>query len=237
MAKELDSGTPLDTELGLGSGMGGGLINSLDQPLSAEGTPKEQTREQAQAEIAKVQEAQQAQETQRAQAALQQRVAQLRAQELQFRNAVHAERAYIQSQRKQLAEFLEGIIPEEPDASLAQTNPTKYMEEKSIRDQAIAELNGLAQQHKAMDARTRQEAAQQHRQRAEREFQALRAAMPALNDKAFAEQFKKAVDAGAAEFGFSQQELQSVADHRVIRMIYYAQKGLEAERGGAKAQS
>ena len=235
MARELDSGTPLDTEFGLGSGMGGGLINSLGQPLPAEGTPEEQTQEQARAEIAKAQEAQQAQAAQPSQAALQQRAAQLRAQELQFRNAVLAERAYIQSQRKQLVEFLEGIIPEEPDASLAQTNPTKYMEEKSIRDQAIAELNGLAQQHKAMDARTRQEAAQQHSQRVMRELEALRAAMPALNDKAFAEQFRKAVAAGAAEFGFSQQELQSVADHRVMRMIYYAQKGLEAERGGTKA--
>lgn len=197
----------------------------------AEGTPEEQTREQAQAEIAKAQAAQPSQ------AALQQRAAQLQAQELQFRNAVLAERAYIQSQRQQLVDFLEGIIPEEPDASLAQTNPTKYMEEKSIRDQAIAELNGLAQQHKATDARTREEAAEHHRQLAAREFQALKAAMPALNDKAFAEQFRKAVAAGAAEFGFSQQELKSVADHRVVRMIYYAQKGLEAERGGAKAQS
>ena len=234
MAKELDSGTPLDTEFGLGSGMGGGLINSLDQPLSAERTPQEQTQEQARAEIAKVQEAQQAQETQRAQAALQQRAAQLRAQELQFRNAVHAERAYIQSQRQLLVEFLEGIIPEEPDANLAQTNPAEYEEQKSIRAQAFAELNGLAQQHKTMHEQTQQQAVQQQRQRAIQEFHALQTAMPALSDKAFAAEFRNAVDAGAAEFGISQQELQSVADHRVLRMIYYAQKGLEAERGGAK---
>lgn len=235
MAKELDSGTPLDTEFGLSSGMGGGLINSLDQPLSAEGTPQEQTQEQARAEIVRAQEAQQAQGAQQAQAVLQQRAAQLRAQELQFRNAVRAERAYIQSQREHLAEFLQGIIPDEPDANLAQTNPVEYTEQKSIRDQAIAELNGLAQQHKAMYEQTRQQAVQHQRQRAIQEFHALQAAMPALSDKAFVAEFRKAVDAGAAEFGISQQELQSVADHRVLRMIYYAQKGLEAERGDAKA--
>lgn len=135
-----------------------------------------------------------------------------------------------------IAGFVEGLIPAEPDIRLAQTDPGAYTQQKAIREAAIQELNKLTtigngiKDHKSKASEADMQAYR------EREQKALAKAMPHLADPVKKAAFDKAVTETAAEFGFSPDEIESTADHRVLQLVHYARLGKRSEQNRNNAK-
>lgn len=135
-----------------------------------------------------------------------------------------------------IAAHLAGMLPEEPQPTLAIQNPNEYTRQKAIYDSAMAQVNAiirLANDPKDVAAK-----------RSKEEEDALLAA----NDEALAKSFpqtrkspeerKKFFDQAfetARDLGFTDEELRGQIDHRYFKLAYYARLGLQAEQAKGKA--
>ncbi|QIG74511.1 hypothetical protein EVC10_003 [Rhizobium phage RHph_Y25] len=135
-----------------------------------------------------------------------------------------------------IAAHLAGMLPEEPQPTLAIQNPNEYTRQKAIYDSAMAQVNAiirLANDPKDVAAK-----------RSKEEEDALIAA----NDEALARSFpqtrksaeerKKFFDQAfetARDLGFTDEELRGQIDHRYFKLAYYARLGLQAEQAKSKA--
>ncbi|ANL02693.1 hypothetical protein [Rhizobium phage RHEph18] len=135
-----------------------------------------------------------------------------------------------------IAAHLAGMLPEEPQPTLAIQNPNEYTRQKAIYDSAMAQVNAiirLANDPKDVAAK-----------RSKEEEDALIAA----NDEALARSFpqtrksaeerKKFFDQSfetARDLGFTDEELRGQIDHRYFKLAYYARLGLQAEQAKSKA--
>lgn len=126
------------------------------------------------------------------------------------------------------------IIPQKPTLELLQTDPIAYMEAKELYDQRIAELQ-------ALDAQTRQEQ-QQAEERQKQEFAAfvaqqkelLHQKLPKLKDATKRAAFKQeAVQIGAEHYGIKAEEIESLADARMIMVLHDA---IQYRKAVAKSQ-
>ena len=143
---------------------------------------------------------------------------------------------YAETALQNIAGFVQGLIPAEPDIQLAQTNPAAYTQQKAVREAAILELNKLTtigrdvagHKSEASDADT-----QAYRNG---ESAALAKAMPHLADPVKKAAFDKAVAETAQEFGFSAEEIAETADHRGLQLVHYARMGKRSEQNRNNAK-
>jgi hypothetical protein len=117
-------------------------------------------------------------------------------------------------------------VPAMPDTALANTDPIRYVEERARYDAAVFEY-----QTKVGQIRQIQEASQQQQQRSSHEQQQklsqyvegqrekLMEALPSLRDTAKRQEFyRDFLETGTKNYGFSEQELNGVYDHRLMKM-------------------
>lgn len=135
-----------------------------------------------------------------------------------------------------IAAHLAGMLPEEPQPTLAIQNPNEYTRQKAIYDSAMAQVNAiirLANDPKDVAAK-----------RSKEEEDALLAANDEALAKSFpqtrksAEERKKFFDQAfetARDLGFTDEELRGQIDHRYFKLAYYARLGLQAEQAKSKA--
>lgn len=143
---------------------------------------------------------------------------------------------YVETALRNIAGFVESMIPAEPDIQLAQTNPAAYTQQKAIREAAIQELNRLTTIGKDVESHKAQASEAEMRAYREREEKALVKAMPHLSDPAKKAAFDKATAEFAAEIGFSPEEIEATADHRVLQLVHYARLGKRAEHNRNNAK-
>ncbi|MGN8023003.1 hypothetical protein ACTJJ7_20050 [Phyllobacterium sp. 22229] len=149
--------------------------------------------------------------------------------------AITQQEAAFSQQHSQLQTTLDGLVdylanrlPEEPSTTLAMTNPGEYTRQKAMYDAAVGELQTILATKKQVNERGQQVAYQQHQERLKAENEALVAAFPQIVDPAKREAFNKAILDTATKVGFSTDELNTVTDHRFLKLGYYAQIGLKA---------
>jgi len=137
-----------------------------------------------------------------------------------------------------IASHLAGMLPEEPQPTLAIQNPNEYTRQKAIYDSAMAQVNAiirLANDPKDVAGQLTKEQED---------------AAVALNDQKLAEAFpqtrkspeerKKFFDTTfqtARDLGFTDEELRGQIDHRYFKLAYYASLGLQAEQAKTKAMT
>ena len=124
------------------------------------------------------------------------------------------------TQRSQLIDFAIAVAqantPAEPDTSMLNTDPLGYMQQKAQfdeRKQQLQQLYAAKQAHETAQSQVQQQAFQQW---AERERNELVNAMPELRDPAKARQFNADLVAGIQRYGFGENDLSQVYDHRLI---------------------
>jgi len=156
----------------------------------------------------------QADYTRKTQAVAEQR----KAQETEF-EAVRAERQQYATQLQMLAEVLASQGPDAPPPELRQTDPAEYaarMADVMAHQQHLATVAAKQQQVQSQVAAD-QAAKQAQYLAAERER--LLDVVPEWRDQAIATRDLQALRAVGAEYGFSDQELDSVADHRALLLL------------------
>jgi hypothetical protein len=135
-----------------------------------------------------------------------------------------------------IAAHLAGMLPEEPQPTLAIQNPNEYTRQKAIYDSAMSQVNAiirLANEPKEVAGKLTKEQEDN---------------LVALNDEKLAEAFpqtrksaeerKKFFDQTfqtARDLGFTDEELRGQIDHRYFKLAHYARLGLQAEQAKGKA--
>lgn len=136
-----------------------------------------------------------------------------------------------------LANYLASQLPDEPTQALAVQNPSEYVRQKAIYDAALGQiqmiLNAGAEPKQIADALS-EEATES---KLAEENAALIAAFPELTkpearDKFFSDAFR-----AGEELGFTQQEMAGFTDHRYLKVMHWALKGMQAEKARSKAMA
>lgn len=130
----------------------------------------------------------------------------------------------LQEQREFILQVSQQFLPQPPDRTLMDASsphydPLRYMQLKDDYDQRVGTLTKLQSAGQAEQARTTQEQQKAQKELRDREAQRLVEAMPELKKPEVYNKFwAEAVDT-MAEYGFSQEELDSTVDHRVYRIF------------------
>lgn len=135
-----------------------------------------------------------------------------------------------------LTAYLGTLIPPEPDIHLAQTNPNAYTQQKALREQSLAELQQVMTVKEQMNQQVQGiSEADMTRLRAD-EAEKLTAAMPHLADPVKRAAFDASVKEAALEFGFSEEQIASTVDHKILQLVHYAKLGKQADTNRANAK-
>lgn len=163
-------------------------------------------------------------------------IAQERERVTAYENTLKERASLIETAQQKLVALVQGLIPPEPDAALAQSNPAQYVQALAMRQQAMTELQGWLdagdETAKAVGALT--EAQTEQARQAENDL--LIKARPGLKDPAALAKFDSEVASAAKQFGFPDEMIAATHDHRVRQMAYYAAIGLRAEANRKAAQ-
>jgi pyruvate/2-oxoglutarate dehydrogenase complex dihydrolipoamide acyltransferase (E2) component len=135
-----------------------------------------------------------------------------------------------------LTHFLEGLIPSEPDLGLAQSDPATYQYQMALRNNAIAELRRVHAAGEQANATIQGASDDEIARFRSSEAAKLLEALPMLKDPGRKAAFEASVKKTALEFGFSEQEISSTADHRILQLVHYARIGKIAEQNRKNAR-
>lgn len=127
-------------------------------------------------------------------------------------------------ERQQLKQALDVYIPQltqllqlnQPDPQLINTDPQEYMRQNYAYQARVAELQNAQAAQAELTRREQFEQSQQMQARAAEEQQKLLDVLPEWKDPAKAKDEASAVDGYLQKAGFSEQERNGIADHRVI---------------------
>lgn len=134
-----------------------------------------------------------------------------------------------------IADLLVKQIPPAPDASLAMTDPGKYVADKAMHDAMMAQVASVIEQAQAPKEAVNKLTAEQRSDLLQSENAKLAEAFPQTAKPETRKKFFDDVSRVATDLGYSQQELEGVTDHRMFKLAYYAKLGMAAEKAQAKA--
>lgn len=129
----------------------------------------------------------------------------------------------LQEQRDFILQVAQQFLPQPPDESLLDGNspnydPLRYMSLKADYDKRVEKLTKLQQDTQATQARMTDEQKRQQKEIRDREAKLLLDAMPELKKpEVYGKFWSEAVDT-MSEYGFSAEELDGAADHRLYRV-------------------
>lgn len=133
---------------------------------------------------------------------------------------------YVNSLLQNMTNWLEGVIPPEPDFQLSRTDPGEYQYQKALREKAMSEVAQVVQlskqaQHNSQQVTQQQQAEieQKHLAGLEKSFPHIKGSPEKLNS--FVESARKS----AIEFGFTEQEVANVTDNRILEAMHFAALG------------
>lgn len=141
-----------------------------------------------------------------------------------IRKQAEPELAAARQERQQLKQVLDHYIPQltqllqvsQPDPQLINSDPQEYMRQNYAYQARIAELTQAQAAQAELTRRDQSEHVQQLQARTAQEQEKLLAALPDWKDPAKAKDEASAVDGYLHTAGFSEQERNTISDHRLI---------------------
>lgn len=141
-----------------------------------------------------------------------------------IRKQAEPELAAARQERQQLKQVLDHYIPQltqllqisQPDPQLINSDPQEYMRQNYAYQARIAELTQAQAAQAELTQRNQSEQAQHMQARTAQEQEKLLAALPDWKDPAKAKDEASAVDGYLHTAGFSEQERNTISDHRLI---------------------
>jgi len=149
-----------------------------------------------------------------------------------LRKASEAQSATLKASQQQLeqreayvTQLLRAIIPSEPDPSLLQSDPLKYMTDKANYEAWGKHLAYLDQQSQTSLKEKADQAAKDERDKIDAEWNALTGKLTHLKDATKVDAFVADLRKAGATYGFAPDELKTVAlDHRLALALNDASK-------------
>ena len=114
--------------------------------------------------------------------------------------------------------------PEAPSKELFDRDPIGYMEAKIQYDEAAAQYNQHVQQLQQLQQQQSMQAQQQRQSFLQEQAQILQQHIPEIADPEKGEKIKADLVQTGAHYGFTEQEMQNVADARYVRALNDAMK-------------
>jgi len=124
-----------------------------------------------------------------------------------------------------MALVLQQSLPPEPDPSLANNNPEEYLRQKAAYDAAVQNIQQLVQ----MAEQAQEVTLSATQPDPEAEAERLLERVPELRDPKLQEKWFAEAETAARQLGFSDEEIENVADHRLWLLAHYAAIGMRAE--------
>lgn len=114
---------------------------------------------------------------------------------------------------------LQQTLPPEPDQKLLETDPIAFFQLEHQRNAKLAELNRLtaAKQHADQEAQAKQ--AEAFRDHLKQEQEQLYEKAPDLRDEGKRSAFYSEFLSAGKHYGFSQEEMNGVSDHRLMLLV------------------
>ena len=150
----------------------------------------------------------------------------------------------LQNERQQFLATLQqvqqqGIIepPQKPSAELLDQDPIGYMQENAKYEAKMAEYQQQQRQLQEQAARQQQLAQQAHQVQVQEQAKRLVEMIPEFADAEKASQIKNdLLRTGTEAYGFSAEELSSIVDARMVKVLHDAYKWQQLNSGKAKAK-
>lgn len=136
-----------------------------------------------------------------------------------------------------IADFLVKQIPEAPDPNLAMTNPSEFVQRKAMHEAAVQQVNQLLGQAGQVKDVANTLTAEQRKDLLMEENAKLAEAFPQTATDEGRKTFFDTASKAARELGYSDEEIQAVADSRMFRLAHYAAIGMKAEQARGKAKA
>lgn len=141
-----------------------------------------------------------------------------------IRKQAEPELAAARQERQHLKQVLDVFVPQlqqmlqvnAPDPQLINTNPQEYMRQNYAYQEGLSQLQQAQAAQAELTRREQQEQARQFQVRSAEEQQKLLGALPDWKDPAKAKEEATAIDGYLQSAGFSDQERNSLIDHRSI---------------------
>ena len=133
----------------------------------------------------------------------------------------------------------EGVkaAPVAPDATLIDTDPIGYMQEKSHYDAKVQEYNEQQHQIQRIQEQNSHMQKQAHESFLQEQAVRVQELVPELADESKAKAFKDTlVKTGVESYGYSQEEMASITDARAVAVLADALKWRQLKSGNAKAK-
>jgi uncharacterized phage infection (PIP) family protein YhgE len=127
-------------------------------------------------------------------------------------------------QLQQQAQQIGMTPPEAPSKELFDRDPIGYMEAKIQYDEAAAKYNQHVQQVQQLQQQQQAMSAQQRQQFLAQQAEILRQHIPEIADPEKGDKLKAELVQTGAHYGFSEAEIQGVADARYVRALNDAMK-------------
>ena len=152
------------------------------------------------------------------------------------RRTLDAQSQRLQAQVDALAEYVSQRLPPEPDLNLAYTDPAAFNAQKAIYDQSLSHVQQLLSMVDEPKKVAEELTSEAHMEMVQEENSRLAMAYPQTTTENGRKEFFKAAFEGGRHFGFPEEEMKSVTDHRMIAMARYAAIGMAAEKAKATAK-
>lgn len=136
-----------------------------------------------------------------------------------------------------IADFLIKQIPEPPNPQLAMTNPNEFVQKKALHEAAVQQVNALLSQAGEVKGVTETLTTEQRKELLAEENAKLAERFPATATNEGRKQFFETAATAAKELGYSDDEIQAVADSRMFALAHYAALGMKAEKARDKAKA
>ena len=115
-------------------------------------------------------------------------------------------------------------LPKLPDASLAESDPVSYMEQKAKYDVDLQQYQNQQYQIQQLNAQRQKQADEQHQVYLAEQADIIKAKIPELADSSKSKPHWDALMGVGREYGFSDEEIALTADARYIEMANDAMK-------------
>lgn len=153
------------------------------------------------------------------------------------RKAVSSDVDRMQRITTAFVDHLTALIPSAPPASLALTDPNKFVAQKAQHEAAMAQVQQLIELGNApKEISASMSEADQQRQLQEANTR-LAEMFPETSGGKTREAFFNGVQSAASDLGFSNAELSAIRDPRVFALAHWAAKGMAAEKARATAKA
>jgi hypothetical protein len=153
------------------------------------------------------------------------------------RKTVQADVERMQRITTAFVEHISALVPDAPDTALAYSDAAKYTAQKAQHEAAMAQVQKLIELgHAPKEVGDTMSAADRQKMLHE-ENEKLISLIPEAGAPEGRQAFFKSLQPVAKDFGFSDEELGGLTDHRIFALAHWAAKGKAAEKATATAKA